>query len=155
MLIHIIWDILKIFVSLRKCLGTNISRTSLFTTPDRPKSCEWAPHKCWLPSVCTYHMDVYKMFVSFRKCIGTDTPQISLFTTPECHYVLLCNLLNGDTFGCKKGWASFKFDFQVFAHIPWDELNMFVSFRKCLGTDTPGTSPFTTPACKTILLRNS
>ena len=31
----------------------------------------------------------------------------------------------------------FNCDFQVFAHIAWVKYKMFVSFKMCLGTDTP------------------
>ena len=52
---------------------------------------------------------------------------------------------NGGTLGYKKDELHFNYDFQVFAYIELVIYKMFVSFRKCLGTDTTRTSPFTTP----------
>ena len=87
---------------------------------------------------------MYKMFVQCRKCLGTDTQRTSPFTTPE-RQMLALKPRNRGTLGCKKDERHFNNDFQVFEYIELVIHKVFISFRKCLGTDTPWTSQFTTP----------
>ena len=84
------------------------------------------------------------MFVSFRKCLGTDKPRMTPFTTPDRQHPAL-KPQNRGKLGCKKIERHFNYDFQVSAYIELSLYKMPVSFRKCLGTDTPLTSPFTIP----------
>ena len=53
----------------------------------------------------------------------------------------------------KKDENHFNYDFQVFVYIALVIHDMFASFRKCLGTDTPRTSPFTAPEVSKIDLK--
>ena len=92
------------------------------------------------------------MSVSFRKCFGTDTPRTSPLTTPE--RVKSCSetadhsyvWLEYSTYvWIWKRWATLKLCLPSIAHITFHVKKMFISFRKCLGADTPRTSPLTTP----------
>ena len=91
--VYILLVMYKVFVSFRKCLGTNTPQTSPFTTPDCQKSSSETPKRRYVglykrmsPTSIVFvyiTLVIYKVFVSFRKCLGTNTPWTSLFTTPE------------------------------------------------------------------------
>ena len=89
--------------------------------------------------------DILKRFVSFRKCLGTDTPQTSIFPTPERTKSSSENCYTDLRFAVNKDERHFNYVFQVFVYIALVMYKMFVSFRKCLGTNTSRASPFTTP----------
>ena len=87
------------------------------------------------------------MCVSFRKCLGTDTPTNKTVSQENVLHLALIPL-NGGAIHCKRNERQFNYDFQVFSNISLVICKMFVSFRKCLGTDTPQIRLFPTKRFK-------
>ena len=84
------------------------------------------------------------MFVSLRKgVVLIHHEQVCL--PPQNDQNLVLKTLNGGTFDFTRGRVTLKCCLPInFTHHMIYK-KMFVSFRKCLGTDTPQTSLFTTP----------
>ena len=145
-------------------IGTDALRASLVTTPERPKPCSkplnggafgckigWAALKFWLPSVCTHHMGYEKDLCIIREVPWYWYSMNESVYHPRTPQILLWNCQTKVRLGLKTDVRNLNFVFHVFAQITWDVLKMFVSFRICLGSDTPRMSPLSTPERPTTL----
>ena len=107
----------------------------------------WAILRLCLPYGCKHHMRCMKDI-----CIIQEWPWYWYTTNKSiyCHITprfLLRNKNREVRMAFIIDEWHFNYVYQVFAHIIWDILKIFVSFRNSHGTDTPQTSPFTTLEC--------
>ena len=142
-------DTYKIFVSFRKCLGTDTSWTSPLTTPELPKFCSKTAEPRYLhlamkkdersfslPSICTHHMEYIKDIYIIQEAPWYWYSTTEYVDHPRTPKTLLWNRWTEIHLAMKKDEWHLNYDFQIFAPITWDIQKIFVSFRKCYGTDS-------------------
>ena len=105
----------------------------------------WATLQLCLPSVCTHNMRYIKEVCIIQEVPGYRYSKNKYLSHPRTPKIQLWNRYTEVRLAVKKDERHFNYVFQVFAHITWDIVKRFVSFRKCLDTDTPRTSIFPIP----------
>ena len=139
----------KIFLSFRKCLGTDTIQTCLFTTKECQKSSSEAPKTkhytvkrmsatSIMTSKCFYTL--HQLYIRCLYHSGSSLvtiPHEQVRLPPQNTRNPALEPRNGGTLGCKMDVGHFNYDFQVFVYIALVIYKMLVSFRKCLGTDPP------------------